>query len=139
VTPADPQTAIDGETGFGLIEIIVSMFLLALLSMAFLPLVVQAYLTSAKNMTVATATQLVSQQIDQARSAGSTCSNLTNFASTAVSPVYDRRNVRLQAYRSVGACPATYPGTIAFTVYVTRDGSTAHLAEAKTLIYLTGN
>ncbi|MFO7691343.1 MAG: type II secretion system protein, partial [Cryobacterium sp.] len=48
------------EQGFGMIEIVVSMFLLALLSIAFLPLLVQSLQVSVQNARLATATQLAS-------------------------------------------------------------------------------
>ena len=57
------------QSGFGIIEIVISMFLLGLLATAFLPLLVQGLKQSAANATLATATQLANDQIELARSA----------------------------------------------------------------------
>lgn len=58
------------ERGFGVIEIVVSMFLLLIIAAAFLPLMIQGYKLSVLNATVATATQLANQQVERVRGAG---------------------------------------------------------------------
>lgn len=121
------------EGGFGLVEIVVSMFLLSLLAIAFLPLLIQSLQVSLTNATTATATQLVNKQMDLARVQGTTCGALTSFAAVAPSVVPDARGA-LQPYRSVGSCPASYPGTVTVTTWVTRSGQSIRLAEAVTLI-----
>lgn len=126
------------ESGFGMIEIVISMFLLALLALAFLPLLVQGVKQSSSNSTLAAATQLVNNEMELARSR-TTCSSLT----TTSYPVTDSRGVTLQVARNVaGTCPAatvppstpTYPITVPMTVTVTRTDTGAIISSASTLI-----
>lgn len=124
------------DTGFGLIEIVISMFLLGLLAIAFLPLLITSMRTTVTNSSIATATQLVNQQMDLARSAGNTCALLTTFgnASLAVTPP-DARGVSYQPARTV-TCPLTYPGTARVKVSVAVVGSSFAPVTATTLIIL---
>ncbi|MDH6238052.1 hypothetical protein [Cryobacterium sp. CG_9.6] len=130
------------DAGFGLIEIVVSMFLLALLAVAFLPFLVQGITKSSVNSTLAAATQLVNREMEGAR-AQTTCSALT--ATTYSVP--DARGVTLQVRRTVGpidtvgaSCPASltsYPVTVPVGVTVARTDTGAVVSSAKTLIFVT--
>ena len=127
------------DTGLGLIEIVVSMFLLALLAIAFLPLLVTSMRTTVVNSTTATATQLVNQQMELARGAGNTCSELSVFRAATLGAVTDSRGVSYQPARSVGSCTAVaagYPTTVSVTVSIAP--SMGPTVSAKTLIYLEG-
>ncbi|MHB1171414.1 MAG: type IV pilus modification PilV family protein [Lacisediminihabitans sp.] len=128
--------AICDDNGLGLIEIVISMFLLALLAVTFLPLIIQSLSLTRSNVTLATSTQLVSQQLDLARAQESTCEALTAFASTAVPTTTDQRGVVLQPQRAA-TCPSTYPGTAGFTASVVQSGSTLVISSATTLIYVS--
>lgn len=132
--------ASDEESGFTIIEIVVSMFLLALLAMFFLPLLVQGMKTSVQNANLATASQLVSQQLDIARALPDNCDAVSSFDDAPVAVVSDSRGNYFQPYRQVGACPvppAHYPAVVKVTAWVTEVGDTRHLAEAVTLVYLS--
>jgi prepilin-type N-terminal cleavage/methylation domain-containing protein len=122
------------EQGFGMIEIIVSMFLLALLAMAFLPLLIGGLRTSGVNTSIATATQMVSEQMERARAQGSACSALPS-SSTQVSA----EDSTLTMQRTRGDCPAVadYPTVVPFTVSVVQAGTAVPLAEATTLIFVS--
>lgn len=121
------------EHGFGLIEIVISMFLLALLAMAFLPVLVQGVKQSAANATLATATQLVQQSVESARSQ-TTCTGVTSTSNS----VFDSRGVSLTINRVVGGtCPLLgYPRTVPVTVTVTRTATGAVVSSATTLIFV---
>ena len=109
------------------------MFLIALLAMAFLPLLIQSLRASTTNTSASIATQLVSQQLEQLRSVPTTCTAMTTFLGTDPAAVVDDRGVVLTIDRQlVGACPATYPGTVKVRVVVTSDGKA--LSEASTLV-----
>lgn len=60
------------ERGFGVVEIVISMFLLLIIAVAFLPLMIQGYRLSVMNSTVATATQLANQQVERVRGVSAT-------------------------------------------------------------------
>ncbi|TDW29731.1 type II secretion system protein [Cryobacterium psychrophilum] len=129
--------SVRNDSGFGLIEIIVSMFLLGLLAIAFLPLLVTSMKTTVVNSTTATATQLVSQQMELARGAGDTCAAITAFHLAVIDVVPDARGVSYQPVRTVGPCSAAladYPATVKVTVSVIP--STGATVSATTLIYL---
>lgn len=123
----------DNESGIGLIEIVVSMFLIALLAMAFLPLLITSLKSTRVNSSSAAATQLVSQQLEQLRLEPTTCAAITAFAATDPAPVTDARGVVLTIDRQLqGACPAEYPGTVQVRVLVTDPDGIA--SEATTLV-----
>jgi len=127
----------EADAGIGLIEIIISMFLLALLATAFLPILIQGMNTSVRTTTIATASQLASQQLDQLRELGTTCSEVSVFDDVVPATTSDERGVVYQPRRQVAACPATYPGVVSVRVWVTRAGVAQPLADATTLFYVT--
>lgn len=109
------------------------MFLVALLAIAFLPLLISSLTATRTNTSVATANQLVSQQLEALRSVSTNCASVTSFTTTDPAPVTDDRGVVLTIDRQlVGVCPTTYPGTVKVNVVVTTGGQT--LSNATTLI-----
>jgi type II secretory pathway pseudopilin PulG len=125
------------DRGFGMIEIVVSMFLIALITIAFIPVLVQSMRLSVVNTSIATATQLVSQNMEQARARGTNCTDLRLFSAEAISPVVDKRGVSFQPVREAVTCTGTsadYPKTVSFRVRVSETGSSTVLASAATLI-----
>jgi len=125
-----------GESGFSLIEVMVSMFLLALLAVAFLPLLVTGMKTTARNATIATASGLVSAQLEQVRTLASTCAAVGAFDDTTVATVTDERGTVFHPRRAVAACPSTYPGTVRVRAWVTENTGSTVLAQAVTYVYL---
>lgn len=128
------------EAGLGLIEIVIAMFLFLLVAVAFLPLLVNGLQSSTRNSTLATATQLVEQQLQKARAAEATCAGLTAFTAAAPATVTDPQGTVLYPQLTpVTTCPALLPGTVKVSVKVTKGSATgATLAEASTLILVTG-
>lgn len=121
------------EDGFGLIEIVVSMFILAAVSVAFLPLLIQGLQQSAANTTLATATQLINERMQLAQAAGPVCSNVAALGGTE--DFIDPRDVVIRVTTTVGACP-TGPGTVAVGTTAVRIDSSAKLAESHTLVFV---
>lgn len=136
---ADTEHARSRDEGFGLVEIVVAMLLLAIIAAAFLPVLATTLVQSARNVTTTSATQLVNDQLERARNADSTCAGLQVFAGETVQDVVDSRSVPLHIQRTLGACPASYPGTVKFTATVTRTDTNQVVTTADTLIYLRGN
>ncbi|TAL42148.1 MAG: hypothetical protein EPN91_09050 [Salinibacterium sp.] len=112
------------------------MLLLALVAMAFLPMVISSFQLTKTNVTIGTASQLVSQQLDLARTQTATCTGLTAFATSPIATTTDARGIILQPRRAV-SCPATYPGTATFTADVVESGKTTVLSTATTWIYVS--
>jgi prepilin-type N-terminal cleavage/methylation domain-containing protein len=131
-----------GDEGFTLIEIVVSMFILAVLAVSLLPLLINGVNQSAQSAAVASATQLVNAQLSDARAQTSTCSAIAAAPSPTVGTASTYRGVPLKLTYTVGTCPTspttTSPGTISVTATVTRTDTNATLATATTLIYVTG-
>jgi type II secretory pathway pseudopilin PulG len=130
------------ERGFGMIEIIVSLFLLSLLTMSFIPLLINSQKTAGTNTTLATATQIVNQQLEGARSVRSSastspsCLDLTKFLQATLAPVIDPRGVTLQPQWNPTVCPPSYPGVARIGISVTRTGNSVPIASAVTLVFV---
>jgi prepilin-type N-terminal cleavage/methylation domain-containing protein len=136
--PSAPAQSRDhDDSGISLIEVVVAMMLLAILAVAFLPVLIQGLQTAAVNSTRATANQLAHLQLETARSQGGDCSLITDLEFAAVSPVVDKRNVTLLTTRDAGLCPGVLPGTLTYTVTITRQDTGDVLATATTLIYVS--
>jgi type II secretory pathway pseudopilin PulG len=136
LTQPAPSGSRGHDSGFGVIEIIVSMFLLGIIAVALIPILVQGLRLSVSNTTLAAATQLANRQIEQVRGI-SACSEVV--AATTTSTV---QGVVLQARRTIGTtCPSSttsYPITVKVSVNVTRTDTNAMLASANTLVFVTG-
>jgi prepilin-type N-terminal cleavage/methylation domain-containing protein len=132
-----PEHRAASDEGFGLIEIVVAMLILAVLSLSALPVLIGSMRLTALDSSVTTATGMVSEQMTLARAQTATCAALTSFAATAVPTVTDGAG-RVLTVAKTTTCPATYPGTVTFTVKVTVSGSGNTVATATTLIYAGG-
>lgn len=129
----------DRDAGLGLVEILVSMLILALLAIAVLPVLMQGMKTSSNTATLATAGQLAAQELEVARTLSADCATLSAFDDAPAHTALDARGVSLLISRSVGACPAAadYPGVVRVTVQVAKvDAPSAVLATATTLVLL---
>ena len=133
---------LEDESGFGIIEVVISMFLLGLLSISFIPLLINSVKNSGSNTTIATATQIVNQQIEGARAVRSavatapSCSDITKFLQVTLAPVIDPRGVTLIPQWDPTVCPTGYPGVVRARVTVTRSGNATPVASAVTLIFV---
>lgn len=128
------------ELGLGLVEIVICIFLIGLLAISFIPLFVQGMQLAARNATVASATQIANEQLEIARGTATSCAAFRNAGGYAVSTppvVLDARGASYQATRTVGTCPAAYPGIIQVSVSVVKVGVAGSLATATTYIRLT--
>jgi prepilin-type N-terminal cleavage/methylation domain-containing protein len=130
----------DADRGFGIIEIVVAMFLLGLLAIATLPLLAQSMTVTSKNTTIAAATQVVEQQVEQLRASGSSCSAVKTLAASTPAAIPER-GVSLQPHLQLNlpasdVCQVPYLRTVSIRIWVTVAGSSAVLAEVNKLILL---
>jgi len=124
------------DSGFGLIETVISMFLLAILAMLFLPLLIQGLKQSAANATMATGTQLVNERIRLAQGASPVCSSV--FALGGTDDFTDPRGVVIRVTTTVGTCPTNGdPTTVPVSVTAVRTDTSAVLATAATLVLVS--
>lgn len=123
--------ALRADGGFGLIEVVISMLLLAVLALAFLPVLVQGIRQSAANATLATATQLVNARLQAAQGAGDLCANVAALAGT--DDITDEYGVQIRVTTTVGTCPAG-TGTVSIAVNAVRTDTSAVLVEGASLV-----
>lgn len=123
------------DQGFGLVEIVVSMFVLAALSLAFIPLLVQGLKLSAENTSLATANQLVNEQLALVQDAGPYCDAVQVLAGEA--DTVDPRGVTIRITTVIDGCPTSAVGTVKANVTATRMDSGETVVSAATLVYVT--
>lgn len=130
----------EGDAGFGLVEVLVSMMLLTIVSVSLLPIFVTALRLAASNVSLATATQVVSEQMDLARDLAPTCDAINGWVAYPIDQlnVNDPKGNTLVVHReSAVTCPATYPAAYRIYIYVTLQGSNEKIAEAETRIHIS--
>lgn len=126
-----------GENGFGLVEIVVSILILGLLAISFLPLLVQGVRIAANNRILATATQIVYDELEQAR-ASELCTELTDLAGNETRGDYKiSRTAEHPSDSLADPCSISIPGVVKYTVVV-ENLSDERLVDATTLILVTG-
>jgi type II secretory pathway pseudopilin PulG len=108
------------DAGIGLLEVVISMLLFAVLAMAILPLAMQATRLSATNRDAVGANSFASGQLAAVRSrfpdaAANSCDAVRDAADTAVP---DTAGTGLVADIAVAACPPTYPAAVTLTVVI---------------------
>jgi type II secretory pathway pseudopilin PulG len=130
--PSAPASASD--EGLGLVEIVVAMFVLAVLSLALLPLLIFGMQASARNTTLAAASQLANDRINIAQSRGPICADVLVVAGDVT--LVDPRGVELIATTTVGACPGGV-GTVAVSTDVVRTDTGDTVASADTLVFVS--
>ncbi len=121
------------EAGVGLIEIVISMMLLAILAVALVPILVNGLKHASSNATLATATQLANDELERARS-WTTCTDLDPVTST----ITDERNVELTIETTVGSCTpsAENPVSVPVQVTVTRSDTGSVVTSTTTYIFI---
>ncbi|KQX07960.1 MULTISPECIES: type IV pilus modification PilV family protein [unclassified Leifsonia] len=135
-TYATETALVKDERGFGMVEILVSMLLLGIVAIAFLPLLIQGLKVSQLNTTTATATQLVNQQADGALATPQNCDAFVEFMGRPLVSVTDPRGVVLTPHiTGTTTCPTVYPATVSIRVYVTNPSGSV-VAETTALILL---
>lgn len=127
------------EEGFSLVEVIIAMFLLAVIALAVLPLTIAATRVSVDNEELLAATAFANARLAPIRDAypvnpitATTCTSLSGR--TAVD-IPDPAGTRLLADTTIGGCPSIYPGSVLVTVTVTEGSST--LVSLPTRVYVS--
>ncbi len=125
------------DDGFGLIEAVVSMFVLALIAMAFLPFLLQSYYNARDNSLRATANQAVSAAMERLRAESFTdCAGLGTWVTGAAQDVATEAGTILHVAGTVTDCPATGSGAATVDFLATKADGT-HVTSAATRVYVT--
>lgn len=133
-TRSSTSRADDREKGVGLIEIVISMMLLAILATALIPVLVQGLRQAASSATLATATQLANNELEHVRT-WTRCADLT----AGTSNVTDARGVVLAISTTVGgACVVSpeNPVSVPVTVVVTRQDTGIVVTSTTTYLFI---
>lgn len=130
------------EEGLGLVDVLVAMILLGILAVAIIPTLTLAMRVSSNNVDLASASQLVDQELDLAHShLPTTCAALQTYVTDPIGLDFaDPRGVTLSTHRELEqpfTCPVLFPATIHFTVWVGKKDSDVHLAEGSVELELT--
>lgn len=131
------RAIVDSDEGIGLIEVVVAMFLLALLAVSLLPALITGMKLAAVNTTIAAATQLANDRIRTAQAAAPSCSDVTGNVAGTIETT-DERGVLLRATTTVvGDCPPTEAETMKVTTVVINAETGDELATATTYVLVT--
>lgn len=120
----DRQRRLSDERGISMVEIVISMFLLAVLSLAILPLILgntQYSATNRDKLSAMTVAQNKLTEIQAAFPSDPSNANTSCASLGARAAKVDEGNFTSEI--SVGACPAQYPGVAIVTVTVTGKDS----------------
>ena len=137
----------ESQSGFGMIEIVISMFLLGLLAIAFLPFLVGALQVSSKNASVAVATQLANSQIEKMRAGAPTCDAVKNTGilasvsdnqgNTLISTLKVESKNPSGTWVTLASCPTAYPALLKVTARAAPSSEpTKPRSEIVTLVYV---
>lgn len=122
------------QEGIGLIEIVISMMLLAILATALIPVLVQGLKQAASNATLATATQLANDELEHVRT-WTHCADVVAENNS----VTDARGVILTISTTVGSCAVSpeNPASVPVTVVVTRQDTGVVVTSTTTYLFIT--
>jgi type II secretory pathway pseudopilin PulG len=123
--PDPPEHPWDGEAGVSLVEIVVAMFLFAVMSVAVLPLMMGAVQASTTNRDLVAVNNLASAQLAtlEAGFPNSAENSCAAVAATAANGIADPSGSGATASITIGACPSSFPATVTVTVNAFRPGS----------------
>lgn len=134
------RAALRLDDGFGLVEVLVAMFLLAIVALALLPLLITGMKLAVTNTTIAAASQLANDRMSAAQAASPGCADVV-AAVNGVFETTDERGVPLSATTTVvGNCPTgvnTSAETLNVSTVVVRSDTGEQLASASTLVLVT--
>ncbi|WP_127475545.1 prepilin-type N-terminal cleavage/methylation domain-containing protein [Microbacterium sulfonylureivorans] len=119
------------ERGFSVVEILIAMFLLALVAVALLPALWQGLRYSSQQSAVATATRELNALVEEARDTP-TCPNLSAVAVSKT--VTDGAGRTISTSGTVGSCPVTTKTVKLALTAVDSSGTT--LATTTAIIYV---
>lgn len=123
--PESPEQLRDGQAGVSLVEIVVAMFLFAVMSVAILPLMIGAVQASATNRDLVAINSLANARLAtlEATFPNAAENSCAAVAAAAASGIADPSGSGATASVTVGTCPSSYPATVTVTVKAFRSGS----------------
>lgn len=123
------MSAARDDDGFGLVELIIAMFLLALITVALIPALYNGLIYSSRQSTTATATRQLNTLVEQARQTH-TCSAVVSAAATQTFS-----DGAKQAFTTSGTYRCT-AGSVATLNLTAKDSGNRTLASVNALVYI---
>lgn len=138
LSTTNARARVDDERGLGLLEIVISMFLISLIAISFIPVLVSGLRASEANSTIATATRLVAQVTDRALAqAPDTCAGLQILGGTTTE--VDAQGVTIEVVTTVPDLATCVERSTSLVRVIARDAADdSVLAESRTLLFLPG-
>jgi type II secretory pathway pseudopilin PulG len=132
----------DPQGGFGLVEVMIAMSLLMVIAVAMLPVFVNTLRLSKETVSITTATQAVSEQMDLARyNIPPTCVAVQDFANQVLGRVVEDpgQSILVITMDAEDVCPnaTSYPAAFRLTVTVSDFATGEVVAEAETRLVIT--
>ncbi|GAA3775614.1 hypothetical protein GCM10022240_29040 [Microbacterium kribbense] len=121
------------DDGFSIVEVIIAMFLLAIIATAILPMLLQGIRYSAQQSAVATATRQLSATIDTVR-ANATCATVGSILGARSYADGSGRSFTVDTSVSPGISTCSENTTVTLTLVASNSGTS--LARATALVYL---
>jgi len=117
------------DRGFSMVEIVISIFLVGLLSLAVLPLILGLTQSSVANRGLLEATAFAKDELakiedDYPATPGAGATSCTVLSARAANPPAIHPENGMEAVLTVGACPGTYPGSVPVKISVLDGGDT---------------
>lgn len=130
------------DEGLGLVEIMIALFLLAVLAVSFLPVLIQGLQLSVRNATLSTASQVLNEELDLLSAVAGTCSALDAHLAATPATVTDERGVSYIPIRTLhdGATCAegATPSTVQVDLSIDISNQTTGDPSVTTLFYVNG-
>lgn len=123
----------DRDRGFSLVEVVVTMFLIALMAVGILPLILGLTQSSVGNKTLLAATALANGELAKLQASfptdpsvsSTSCLALRSLQTVApAAPSSTDPANGLDAWVTVGTCPTTFPASVPVRVTVTQGTDT---------------
>ncbi|WP_449282377.1 type IV pilus modification PilV family protein [Leucobacter sp.] len=117
------------DRGFSMVEIVISMFLLGILSLAVLPLVMRVTQHSVENRGLLEATAFAKDELarieaDYPATPGTVATSCAVLTARAANPPAVHPENGTEAVLTVGSCPGVYPGSVPVKISVVDGGDT---------------
>jgi len=134
------------DDGIGMVEVLVAMFLLAIVALSLLPLLITGMQLAVRNTTLAAATQFANDRITAAQAGSPDCAAIfgaitgetDGSVSSGTVSTTDARGVELLATTTLeGTCPTSGAATLKVSSVVTRTDTAETLASASTRVLVT--
>jgi prepilin-type N-terminal cleavage/methylation domain-containing protein len=120
------------DRGFGIVEVIIAMFLLAMIAVAILPALWQGIRYSSEQSSVATATRFLNSLIEEAR-AGADCATIAGLDGRTAT---DGKGAAMTSAFSPASGPTCASGSTATFTLEIRDASASVLAATTAIVYV---